>query len=82
MCLGLLESIQVDGIVGKHMLGKRHQISHWNYRHNRFNAIFQTAAEIVHHHKDFLHVLDSVKSPHLKLKAVKAELSGNNMPAT
>ena len=45
-----------------------------NYRDNRFNAIFQTSAEIILHREDFLEVLSSVKQPNLNLKSVEADL--------
>ena len=45
-----------------------------NYRDNRFNALFQTAAEVYVHRKDFLTVLETVVTPNLKLQSVKADL--------
>ena len=45
-----------------------------NYRDNRFNALFQTSAEIMLHRQDFLEVLSTVKQPNLKLKSVAADL--------
>ena len=48
-----------------------------NYRDNRFNAIFQTAAEVFVHTDDFLNVIESVKTPNLKLKSVEADLKSN-----
>ena len=48
-----------------------------NYRDNRFNAIFQNAAEIIVHRKDFIAVLETVPTPNLKLKAVLADLKSD-----
>ena len=45
-----------------------------NYRDNRFNALFQTAAEVFHHRNDFIAVLEYVLKPNLKLKSVVADL--------
>ena len=45
-----------------------------NYRDNRFNAIFQTSAEIILHHEDLLEALSIVKQPNLKLKSVETDL--------
>jgi hypothetical protein len=45
-----------------------------NYKDNRFNALFKTSAEIHLHRKDFINILESVKSPNLKLQAVLADL--------
>lgn len=52
-----------------------------NYRDNRFNALFQTAAEVFFHKNDFIHVLKTVKTPNLKLKAVLADLESNEVMA-
>ena len=57
----------VDGV--KSLIG--------NYRDNRFNTLFQTAAEIIVHRKDFITVLESVKSPNLLLKSVLADLKSD-----
>ena len=48
-----------------------------NYRDNRFNAIFQTSAEVFIHMKEFLSVLETVSAPNLKLQSVKADLECN-----
>jgi hypothetical protein len=45
-----------------------------NYRDNRFNALFETAAEIHLHKIDFLKVLDTVETPNLKIKSVIEDL--------
>ena len=45
-----------------------------NYRDNRFNALFETAAEIHWHKIDFLKVLDTVETPNLKIKSVIEDL--------
>ena len=45
-----------------------------NYKDNRFNALFQTAAEIYLHRNDFLTVIKTVTKPNVKLKAVKSDL--------
>ena len=45
-----------------------------NYRDNRFNALFRSSAEVLHHHQDLLTVLNTVQTPNLKLKSVKADL--------
>ncbi|KAK3104622.1 hypothetical protein FSP39_006401 [Pinctada imbricata] len=45
-----------------------------NYKDNRFNALFQTAAEVFVHKKYFLQVLHSVEKPNKKLQSVKADL--------
>ena len=50
-----------------------------NYKDNRFNALFQTAAEIHLHRHDFMVVLNSVKSPNLKLKSVIADLKSEKI---
>lgn len=50
-----------------------------NYRDNRFNALFQTAAEVFHHKEDFITVLLSVKNPNLKLKSVLADLQSSTI---
>ena len=41
-----------------------------NYRDNRFNALFETAAEIHLHKTDFLKILDTVETHNLKIKSV------------
>ncbi|KAL4219419.1 Piwi-like protein 1 [Mactra antiquata] len=48
-----------------------------NYKDNRFNALFQTAAEIFVHRDDFINVLETVKTPNLKLKSVLADLKSD-----
>lgn len=45
-----------------------------NYRDNRFNGLFQTAAEVLVHAEDMIEVLSTVKQPNKKLIAVKADL--------
>jgi hypothetical protein len=45
-----------------------------SYRNNRFNALFETAAEIHLHKIDFLKVLDTVETPNLKIKSVIEDL--------
>lgn len=50
-----------------------------NYKDNRFNAIFQTSAEVYLHAKDFIEVLETVDTPNLKLQAVKADLSSGQI---
>ena len=45
-----------------------------NYRDNRFNALFQTAAEVFVHRKSFLEVLETVEKPNNKLQSVKVDL--------
>ena len=45
-----------------------------NYRDNRFNALFETVAEIYLHKTDFLKVLDTVETPNLKIKSVIEDL--------
>jgi hypothetical protein len=45
-----------------------------NYKDNRFNALFQTAAEVFTHKKDFLEVLGSTKTLNKKLLSVKADI--------
>lgn len=45
-----------------------------NYRDNRFNAVFQTAAEVSLHMEDFLKVIETVRQPNKKIKAVQADL--------
>ena len=50
-----------------------------NYRDNRFNAIFQTSAEVFIHRPEFLCVLETVSVPNLKLKAVKSDLECNTI---
>lgn len=42
---------------------------------------FETAAEVYHHKKDFLKVLDTVKTPNLKLKSVMADLKSQIVSA-
>ncbi|XP_045190091.2 uncharacterized protein LOC123547228 [Mercenaria mercenaria] len=53
-----------------------------NYKDNRFNALFQTAAEIFLHRAHFIHVLETVKSPNLKLKSVIADLKDDRIFAS
>lgn len=50
-----------------------------NYRDNRFNALFQTAAEVFHHKNDFVAVLECVTNPNLKLKSVLADLKSDSI---
>ena len=50
-----------------------------NYRDNRFNALFQTAAEVFHHRNDFVTVLECVTNPNLKLKSVLADLKSDSI---
>ena len=45
-----------------------------NYRDNRFNALFQTSAEVFLHREDFINVLQKVKSNNLLIKSVLADL--------
>ena len=45
-----------------------------NYKDNRFNALFQTAADIYLHRKDFITVLQSINFPNLLLKSVLADI--------
>jgi hypothetical protein len=45
-----------------------------NYRDNRFNALFETAAEIHLHKTDFLKILDTVETHNLKIKSVIEDL--------
>ena len=45
-----------------------------NYKDNRFNALFQTAAEVFVHRKEFLKVLKTVDKPNRKLQSVIADL--------
>ncbi|XP_052282199.1 uncharacterized protein LOC127879423 [Dreissena polymorpha] len=45
-----------------------------NYRDNRFNCLFQTAAEILVHRQEFLTVIKTVKKPNRKIQAVSADL--------
>ncbi|XP_045173195.2 uncharacterized protein LOC123534827 [Mercenaria mercenaria] len=52
-----------------------------NYRDNRFNALFQTSAEVFLHRKDFIQVLATVSKPNLKLKAVKSDLESKEVCA-
>ncbi|CAC5358701.1 unnamed protein product [Mytilus coruscus] len=52
-----------------------------NYKDNRFNALFETAAEVFKHKEDFLVVLDTVKNQNLKLKSVKEDLKSTIVSA-
>ncbi|KAH3826899.1 uncharacterized protein LOC127832644 [Dreissena polymorpha] len=45
-----------------------------NYKDNRFNCLFETEAQIVVHHADFLHVLNTASTLNQKLVSVKADL--------
>jgi hypothetical protein len=45
-----------------------------NYRDKRFTALFQNAAEIYHHRRHFISILETVKQPNLKLKSILADL--------
>ncbi|XP_041347477.1 uncharacterized protein LOC121367391 [Gigantopelta aegis] len=46
-----------------------------NYRDNRFNCYFETAAQICLHREDFINVLKKVKKPNGKLVSVLADLT-------
>ncbi|KAH3725616.1 hypothetical protein DPMN_051463 [Dreissena polymorpha] len=48
-----------------------------NYKDNRFNALFQTSAEILFHRKDFIKVINHVSNKNLKIKAVLADLQSD-----
>ena len=48
-----------------------------NYKDNRFNAIFQTAAKIMVHRHDFISVLEGVAQKNLKVQAVLADLKSD-----
>ncbi|KAH3790374.1 hypothetical protein DPMN_168573 [Dreissena polymorpha] len=50
-----------------------------NYKDNRFNGLFETAAEILVHRSDFLHVLKTVGKPNRKLQAVEADLNSKEI---
>jgi hypothetical protein len=50
-----------------------------NYRDNRFNALFQTSAEVFMHREEFIKVLGTVSKPNMKLKAVKSDLESNDV---
>ncbi|XP_045170683.2 uncharacterized protein LOC123533110 [Mercenaria mercenaria] len=52
-----------------------------NYRDNRFNALFQTSAEVFLHRQDFLTVLETVEKPNLKLQSVKSDLKSTEVCA-
>ena len=72
----LNDASDVFGSVGDHR-GLR---MHWNgyclergitstikkYKDNRFNGLFEVAAQVFHHHDDFLHILTSLNSPNCK----------------
>jgi hypothetical protein len=50
-----------------------------NYKDNRFNAQFQTAADVFLHHKAFVTILESVTAPNLKLQSVSADLKSEEI---
>lgn len=50
-----------------------------NYRDNRFNSLFQTAAEVLLHAEDILKVIDTVKQPNKKIKSVQADLKRSSL---
>ena len=50
-----------------------------NYRDNRFNRLFQNAAQILKHCQDFLEVIDTVQAPNNKLKAVEEDLKSDTV---
>ncbi|XP_045169684.2 uncharacterized protein LOC123532337 [Mercenaria mercenaria] len=52
-----------------------------NYRDNRFNALFQTAAEVYLHREDFITVLQNVKSNNLLVQSVLADLQSKPIMA-
>ena len=45
-----------------------------NYKDNRFNGLFETSAAIIYHRNDFIHILQTVDKPNLKIQSVKADL--------
>jgi hypothetical protein len=45
------------------------------YKDNRFNALFRSSAELIHHRDDFISVLQTVTTPNLKIKSVLADIS-------
>ena len=45
-----------------------------NYKDNRFNALFETSAEVFIHTEQFLTVINSEQKPNQKLQAVRADL--------
>ena len=45
-----------------------------NYKDNRFNCLFETAAATLHHCDDFISLLLKIEKPNKKLKAVLADL--------
>ncbi|XP_045198613.2 uncharacterized protein LOC123552927 [Mercenaria mercenaria] len=50
-----------------------------NYKDNRFNALFQTSAEIYLHREDFITVLETINAPNLKLQSVLADLQSDTI---
>ena len=48
-----------------------------NYRDNRFNALFQTSAEILLHSKDMLTVISTIQHPNQKITSVRADLQSD-----
>ena len=44
-----------------------------SYKDNRFNGLFETSAQILHHRKDFLYIL-SLRTSNKKLQSVQADL--------
>lgn len=50
-----------------------------NYKDNRFNALFQTAAEIFLHRRDFITVLETIIAPNMKLQSVLADLKSEEI---
>lgn len=41
---------------------------------NRFNGLFEVSSQVIHHQNDFIAILDAVKTPNKKLKAVSYDL--------
>ena len=45
-----------------------------NYRDNRFNGLFEVSAQIIFHRKEFVQLLDGIKTPNRKILSVLADL--------
>ena len=59
------------------VLGKKSLIQH--FKDNRFNATYECAAAVLHHHGDIISLMDKFESLNLKIRSVKEDLEDSRI---
>ena len=59
------------------VLGKKSLIQH--FKDNRFNATYECAAAVLHHHSDIISLMDKLESLNLKIRSVKEDLEDSRV---